>query len=154
MAITGATFQFKFQYDPTMVLPRDEAFLNEMGGEKLDWTNSNRDHYKPFLFKFTFYPESWRWQLSSMLPRTPKAPILAIGVHVDIAKFDDPYAMFIKGMRERGVIFGPVPISFVPMEPGPFSDDEAVRSWLERVSPPPLVKSANKTGPDSLVRDE
>jgi hypothetical protein len=154
MAITGATFQFKFQYDPTMVLPRDEAFLNEMGGEELDWKNSNRDPDKPFLFRFTFFQESFRWQLPLVSMRTSKAPILAIGVNGQIAKFDDPYATFIKETRERGVIIGPVPITFVPTDHGRLYEIEAVRSWLERVSPPPLVKSANKTGPDSLVREE
>jgi len=150
MASTGATFQ----YDPMMVLPRDGDFLNEMGGEELDRTNENRDPYKPFLFKFTFLHESWRWTFPARLMRTSRAPILAIGVNVQIAKFDDPYATFVKETRERGVFLGPVPITFVPMEPGPFSENEAVRTWLEKVSPSPLVKSANKTGPDSLILDE
>jgi hypothetical protein len=150
MASTGATFQ----YDPMMVLPRDVDFLKEMGGEELNRTHSNRDPDKPFLFKFTFEQEGWRWSPPIKEMKNSKAPILAIGVNGQIAKFDDPYETFIKEMRERGVIFGPVPITFVPMEPGPFSENEAIRSWLERVSPSPLVKSANKTGPDSLILDE
>jgi hypothetical protein len=137
-----------------MVLPPDEDFLKEMGGEELDRTHSNRDPYKPFLFKFTYYQESWRWSPPLKDMKNSKAPILAIGVNVQIAKFEDPYATFIREMQERGVIFGIFPISFGPMEPGPFSENEAIRTWLEKVSPSPLVKSANKTGPDSLVLDE
>jgi hypothetical protein len=151
MASTGATFQ----YDPMMILPQDEDFLEEMGGEKLDNWSLNRDSYKPFLFRFTFHQESRRWDPPPEEMNNSKAPILAIGVNRQIAKFENPYRTFIDEMRKRGVIFGPIPISFVPMEPlGPFSENEAIRTWLEKVSPSHLVKSANKTGPGSFVQDE